>query len=187
MREHGALNRILLIYDDIIRRINGKESFNLSLVADSANLISKFIEGYHEKLEEDYIFPRLKKAGKLVDLVDTLLMQHQAGRTLTNLIISLSAKGPTPNTADTAKLKDSLFQFVRMYRPHEAREDTILFPEFKTLLTQKEYDELGDRFENKEHELFGNEGFEGVVVHIADIEKALGIYDLAQFTPTIQS
>jgi hypothetical protein len=72
-----------------------------------------------------------------------------------------------------------------MYRPHEAREDTVVFPEFKTLITEKEYDKLGDEFEDREHQLFGTEGFEGVLVKIADIEKSLGIYDLSKFTPSI--
>ena len=58
-----------------------------------------------------------------------------------------------------------------MYRPHEAREDTIVFPTFKKIVTPKEYEVLGDRFEYREHELFGKEGFEGVLVEIAAIEK----------------
>ncbi|MEU7913667.1 hypothetical protein [Microbispora bryophytorum] len=35
----------------------------------------------------------------------------------------------------------------------------------------------------EEHRRFGPRGFEGVVGQVADIEKALGIYDLSRFTP----
>jgi hypothetical protein len=42
---------------------------------------------------------------------------------------------------------------------------------------------LGEDFEEKEHQLFGKEGFEGMVPRVADLEKQLGIYDLSQFTP----
>ncbi len=42
---------------------------------------------------------------------------------------------------------------------------------------------LGEDFEKKEHQLFGKEGFEGIVEKVAAIEKELGIYDLAKFTP----
>src|SRR5207302_4790012 len=41
---------------------------------------------YHEKLEEDYLFPRFEKAHKLVDLTTVLRAQHQAGRRLTDRI-----------------------------------------------------------------------------------------------------
>lgn len=40
-------------------------------------------------------------------------------------------------------------------------------------------------FEKKEHQLFGEDGFEKMVDRVASIEKTLGIYDLAQFTPKI--
>jgi len=72
-----------------------------------------------------------------------------------------------------------------MYRPHEAREDTVLFPAFRKMVSQHEYDSLGEEFENNEHKLFGEEGFEMMVGKVADIEKKLGIYELAQFTPKV--
>src|SRR5207244_12966813 len=62
MREHGVLNRILLIYDEAGRRIQQNQKFDLAIVTKSAGLVQKFIEEYHEKLEEDHLFPRFEKA-----------------------------------------------------------------------------------------------------------------------------
>jgi hypothetical protein len=76
-------------------------------------------------------------------------------------------------------------RFIRMYRPHEAREDTVLFPAIRSIVSAHEYAALGEEFEDKEHALFGAEGFEGVVDRVARIEKKLGIYDLARFTPAL--
>jgi hemerythrin-like domain-containing protein len=70
-----------------------------------------------------------------------------------------------------------------MYAPHEAREDTVLFPAFRSIVSGNEYDSLGEDFEKKENQLFGEEGFERMVDKVAGIEKTLGLYDLAQFTP----
>src|SRR5213076_2413633 len=78
---------------------------------------------------------------------------------------------------------DSMRQFIRMYNPHEAREDTILCSAFRGIVSAHEFDSLGEDFEKKEDELFGEDGFFKVVDHVAEIEKKLGIYDLAQFTP----
>lgn len=50
-------------------------------------------------------------------------------------------------------------------------------------MSSKEFRELGEVFEEKEHALFGKEGFENMVVQVATIEQVLGIYDLAMFTP----
>jgi hypothetical protein len=64
MREHGVLNRVLLIYDEAMRRIQAKEKFDPAVITKSAGLIKSFIEDYHEKLEEDHIFPRFEAYGE---------------------------------------------------------------------------------------------------------------------------
>src|SRR5213594_985484 len=185
MREHGVLKRILLIYGEAIRRIDSKEDLPPEPLADSAKIIRDFIEDYHEKLEENFLFPRFKEANKLVDLVDVLLQQHQAGRRLTDITMHLATNQALKNADDRRKLVDSMRQFIRMYNPHEAREDTVLCPEFRKIVSKNEYDSLGEDFEKKEHELFGEDGFEQMVDKVAGIEKKLGIYDLAQFTPKV--
>ena len=131
MREHGVLKRILLVYGEAIRRIDSKEDLPPEPLADSAKIIREFVEDYHEKLEEDFLFPRFKKANKLVDLVDVLLQQHQAGRRLTDITMHLATSQALKNADDRRKLADSMRQFIRMYNPHEAREDTVLFPAFR--------------------------------------------------------
>jgi hypothetical protein len=42
---------------------------------------------------------------------------------------------------------------------------------------------MGELFEEIEHKQFGKDGFEDAVAQIARIEEALGIADIAQFTP----
>src|SRR5262245_1854377 len=183
MREHGVLKRVLLIYGEGIRRIETDQELPPETIMDSAKIIRNFIEDYHEKLEEDFLFPRFRKAGKLVDLVDVLAAQHQAGRRLTETTARLAGSASLKDSAKRRELADSMAGFIRMYAPHEAREDTVLFPAFRKIVSGNEYDALGDDFEKKEHELFGSDGFEKMVDRVAGIEKRLGIYDLAQFTP----
>ena len=84
---------------------------------------------------------------------------------------------------DRNKLADDLFAFVRMYSPHEAREDTVLFPALHTIVSPHEYDALGEQFDKIEQQTFGGDGFDIYVDKVAAVEKQLGIYDLAQFTP----
>jgi hemerythrin-like domain-containing protein len=95
------------------------------------------------------------------------------------------AKLQTPTDEENQKLVQLLTGFNRMYRPHEAREDTILFPAFRKIVSKNEYDSLGEEFETNEHKLFGNDGFETMVNKVADIEKSLNIYELSQFTPAV--
>ncbi len=181
MREHGVLNRMLLIYEKGISSGPGSAPPPMREIGETARLIRTFIEDYHEKLEEDYLFPRFEKAKKLADLVAVLRRQHDAGRRLTDAILqATSSPGAGANTPQLAR---GIEPFLRMYRPHAARESTVLFPQIRSIVSAGEYDTLGDTFEEIEHKKFGAEGFEGVVARVAEIEKTLGIYDLAQFTP----
>ncbi len=119
MRKHGVLDRLLLVYEAGLRKFAANEDFDPAIIANAAEIVRDFIENYHEKSEEEAVFPRFRNAGKMLPLVDTLLAQHQAGR----------------------------------------------------------------RFEKKEHQQFGEDGFEMMVKRVAGLEQRIGIGDLAQFTP----
>jgi hemerythrin-like domain-containing protein len=181
MREHGVLDRILLLYEEIIGRIERRETFPGDVLANAAGVIRSFIENYHEKLEEDHLFPRFERAGRLVDLVGVLRVQHRRGRGLTDDVLALA--GRPVGAGAQRRLRDTLRRFIRMYRPHEAREDTELFPALRQLVEPDEYESLGETFERREHELFGARGFEGIVGDVAELERTLGIHDLGRFTP----
>lgn len=183
MREHGVLARILLIYDEILARLNKRTDFPPEVLAESAGLVRRFVEDYHEKLEEKHVFPRFEKAGKLADLVRVLLEQHQAGRLLTDRIKPLVGPSLLKNPNERKQLVHYLQLFVRMYRPHKAREDTILFPAFHAIVPPEEFDAMGDSFEDQEEKLFGKDGFEKVVAEVENLEKVIGIHELGQFTP----
>jgi hemerythrin-like domain-containing protein len=177
MQEHGVPERILLIYDELARRIDRSERFEPKILTDAAGIVQRFVENYHEKLEEQFVFPRLQAANREVELVAVLLRQHQRGREVTDEILRRH------DAAASTGLALSLRSFVRMYRPHMAREDTVLFPAFRGVVGRAGYAELGDQFEDKEHQLFGEHGFENTVNEVAGLEQSLGIGDLAKFTP----
>ncbi len=182
MREHGVLRRILLIYGEVARRIDAKEEVKPEWVSSSATIVREFIEDYHEKDEEEYVFPRLQKAGKLTELVSVLIAQHQAGRRVTANVLRLATPSELKSEASRAQLAEALRSFSRMYEPHAAREDTVLFPAFRALLNERELKKLMDLFEDKERAL-PHGGFEKMVDEVAKVEQSIGIYDLAKLTP----
>jgi hemerythrin-like domain-containing protein len=181
MREHGVLRRVLLVYEEGVRRLALRDAPIVPLSA-AASLIQRFIEGYHERLEEKFIFPRFKDHSTLGPLTKVLLEQHLAGRRVTAAILAQTA-APPKGQPERSALAAQLGAFVRMYAPHAAREDTDLFPAFHALFDEKAFDALGDQFESEEHRLLGANGFEGAVVEVAQIEAQLGIGNLADVTP----
>jgi len=181
MREHDVLHRILLIYDRIITTQAPPAQWPVKTLTESARLVETFIEEYHQKLEENYVFPAFEKAGRLTDLTAVLRKQHDAGTRLTQAILKDADQLKEP--ADADRLTRHVNEYIRMYQPHSAREGSVLFVALRTVVPAKAYEEMGDHFEEIEHKKFGESGFEGVVNQVAAMEKTLGIYDLSQFTP----
>src|SRR5262249_56531817 len=99
MREHGVLRRILLVYVEVIRRIEAKQEVPSDPVARAALVIKSFIEDYHKRAEKEFIFPRFQKAGQITDLVGVLLAQHQDGRQLSASIQSVANAAALNGTA----------------------------------------------------------------------------------------
>src|SRR5207237_1392115 len=82
-------------------------------------------------------FPRFEKAGLQVELVGVLKKQHKSGRAITDAIGALLKQPPASwDDATKAKLVERLRAFVRMYRPHEARESTVMFAAIGTVATK---------------------------------------------------
>src|SRR4029079_9598710 len=97
-----------------------------------------------ECIEEAYVFPRLEQAGRLTGLVRTLLIQHDRGRHLTAGINELTADGVRTEGGRVA-LPRRLDAFVRMYEPHEAWEDTVVFPAFREVTADRGVTEVSER------------------------------------------
>jgi hemerythrin-like domain-containing protein len=177
MQEHGVLDRLLLVQEEAARRIEARQAFGLEGVTRAAGIVRRFVHDYHEKLEEEFVFPRVRDVGLNVDLVVVLLHQHERGRALTDEILRHAA------AEERSDLAQALRRFSRMYRPHAAREETVLFQTFRQVVGRDAYRELGDRFEAREHELLGASGFEETVAEVARLEADFGIGELASFTP----
>jgi hemerythrin-like domain-containing protein len=187
MREHGVLKRVLLVYRAASEHISGGQALPVTAVVRGATLIRDYIEGFHESLEEQYVFPRLLAAKVEVPTVNTLLEQHGRGRTITERVLALTTGKSTVPVDDLRILQADLDSFVRMYEPHEAREDTIVFPALRALLSADALHDLGARFTEIERRQFGGDAFARVVDEVAAIEALIGIADLAQFTPPLST
>lgn len=184
MREHGVLRRVLLVYTESIPRLRADPaSLPAAAIAGAAKLFRSFGEDYHErKLEEAHIFPAVARAGgTAAAYVPVLEAQHRRGREITDYILAVTGQGAIGAT-HAEPLARAFETFVLMYRNHAAREDTVVFPAWKTALSARQVHEMGEEFEDIERRMFGRDGFEHAVAEVARIEQTLGFTDLARFT-----
>jgi len=180
MTEHGVLKRLLLAYQEASAQLAAGRIPPAEAISDAAQVIADFVEGFHEGLEEAYVFPRVRD--RQARLVQTLLVQHDRGRHLTTAI-SAAAAGDLAKPATRAALRRYMDLFVRMYAPHEAWEDTVIFPALRNLTPQRILNELAERFADLQNQQYGDAALAQMLGRVQGIEQQLGIGDLATFTP----
>lgn len=184
MREHGIIRRTLLVYAAVVPHLHANaDAVDAAALHKAGELFRRFAEEYHEKkLEEQHIFPIIRKMPGVATYADVLTKQHERGREITAYLLAATASGKV-SAAHAAPLAKALAGLVRMYEHHAAREDTIVFPAWKRNFTNKQLDALGEEFEDIETKTFGHDGFEDAEKSITAIEKTFGLADISQFTP----
>ncbi len=184
MQEHAVLERVLLIYEEATRRLAAGHELAPALIAQAGGIVRRYIEDHHERDEEQHVFPRLEQIGVTTELIHTLRAQHGAGRRLTSEVIGRSTAAGLRDPGERAQLVAAMQGFIRMYRPHAARENTVLFPAFRKAVSQLEYERLRDTLERSERAAFGGNPFETFLAEVDALERTLGIDELAAFTPS---
>ena len=179
MREHGVIRRAILVYRSMAVGVRAGMPVDRDALRRTATLLRDFAEDYHEReLEEAHLFPKVRAAGgPAAAYIGVLLAQHRKGREITERLL-------TPATASDQQLAVLLDAFELMYQHHAAREDTIVFPVWKKVLSRNELSEMSEKFEEIEKKRFGADGFERAVREIEAIEQSVGLVQIAQFTPT---
>ena len=181
MRDSGVLLRVMSIYEAGARRLGGGEDIEPAIFTQAAETMRDFVHAYHEKQEDEQIFPRFKKAGRMVELIDVMMAQHAAGQKLTVRILDLAPK--IGGKTERQSMIDAMQASIVLYRPHVARELTDVLPTLRTLVTPNEFDELSVALDKDETEKLGKEGFDKMAKKVEALEKRIGINDLSQFNP----
>ena len=174
MQEHGVLERILLIYDEAAHRIEHDEQLDLAVVTSAASIVRHFVE-----------LPR--EAGGTVRVPaapDGSTGGRPGGGSPAPAPAWPASDGrhrPATRRGGDPELARVLRSFARMYRPHAAREDTVLFPAFRDTVGRSGYRELGEQFEERSTSSSASTGSR-TPAEVARLEARLGIADLARFT-----
>ncbi|HLH93041.1 MAG TPA: hemerythrin domain-containing protein [Xanthobacteraceae bacterium] len=177
MREHGVLDRVLLVYEAALARFAAAVRFDLAVLAQAAGIVRDFIEGYHERNEEQALFPRFRKAGRMTRPVDVLYQQHRAGRRLTDSILALV---PASAAAGDDRRVAGVRRDVSAARGARGHRAFSRAPRHRVAARARRH---GRGLRVQRAPQARRRRFPVMVARVGDIEAALGIHDLAKATP----
>lgn len=183
MHDHGLILRVLLIYGAFRDRLNEGNNPDPKLLTPVLNLVSTAVHGYHERVEEEVVFERLRGEDAHEEVISRLAGQHSIGRELTATI----GRGADPGSGRALgndRFAEALNDFIVLYAPHEAREDTVIFPAFQKQVSADEMAAMQEGTAKRERKVLGEDWFPQAVQQVAEVERALGIHELQVREPT---
>ena len=186
MQEHGLVTRVILVYGRAIELLNANQAVDLALVGQAAQIVARVIHGHHEVEEERIVFPVVDKTAGMQKLTSTLRGQHNAARGITAIIGRNAGAQSVKDAARRKELLTAMQNFMNMYGPHGAHEDTEIYPAFRDALGRDEYARVAEQFAADEQRLNKGTGFRENVAALTKIEGALGL-DLSRFTRQMES
>ncbi len=182
-REHAIMERLMLVIESGVARIASGEVVDLFPINHAAITIKVFGADHHMVDEEQFVFPKLREAGTMDSLVDTLELQHDKGREIIGRIIDLTRAGHIDDLGRLNELAKLCMSFVIMYRPHAAWEETVVFPALYEIATENYIDNINLRMHDEERTLMSDPGLHRLMDNLRKIEGAAGTSELGRFTP----
>lgn len=182
-KEHGVLERLLLIYDKVINDAASGMGFNARAINGATRIFKDYIGEHHDRCEERYIFPKFREANYIVELIDILQYQHDVAKRLTGEILERTSPGSPMDESGVKRVTSLCCSLVYMYRPHMSREQTVVSPTFYDIVTEGYIKDIKEEMEAEEKKLLGETGFRGLVGRVSEIEKEVGTHDLQQYIP----
>ena len=164
--------QILNISAELAQRLQVNGDIDPVALTEAAELFRDMGVNYHERIEEAFIFPDVRKWSGLAEkLVEVLLDQHQRGREITDCLCRVGARGLID--AEAGQLAKAIASMARMYNAHTAWEETVIYPLWKTL-PEERLEEVSRKVRAMEHEKFGDFGFNDAVLGILEDRECLG-------------
>ena len=183
--QHALVGRILLVYQMSATKDTGMTPAPTKVLATAAGMIRSAVDEFHVRIEEDYLFPLFEKSGNMTSLVSTLRQQHAAGKRLNDTILQMASA--STGSASVEALAPHLMAYSRMIQAHTAYEETLLYPQIRSALSDTDYERLQTTMQEMSNKKLGPEGFAGMLAKVEELERSAGITGLAQFTPKTEA
>jgi hemerythrin-like domain-containing protein len=182
-RDHGLMRRILFIYKEIICLCPATQDLPTDLIRQAAKAYQKLADDFHQKLEDEFLFPPMVKACDHAELIEVLWQQHTVDHHFTTRLLSLTSAAIFKDDSNRNETRNTICNLARMMEHHMAWEESDLFPAYFCLVSAKDYRDLSEIVARRQEQIFGCEGINALIAEIVELENILGIHHLECFTP----
>ena len=159
MEEHRAIERVLCSLERASTRLSRGEDVYLRFFSGCSAFFKGFVDSYHHKKEEQFLFPALVQNGLPKDTgpVAIMLAEHAQGRHLAQLLGTATLKLQAGDERRREQVILSATDYIKLFRQHIYKEEFLLSPLAERVIPVEQQANLGQSFERMQVEEFGED------------------------------
>jgi indolepyruvate ferredoxin oxidoreductase, beta subunit len=155
-QEHGAVMKVFSILQEISGKLEKRESQALDAFRRVLEFLQVFVDQCHHAKEEEFLFPALKKAqSRNRSLIEELVSEHEQGRIMIRAMKASVGENNRKQDASLGALVGTIEEYLRIFRNHIRKENSLLFPEARDLLPAINQERMSLEFQKLEQERIG--------------------------------
>jgi hemerythrin-like domain-containing protein len=182
--EHGAIMKVFSILQAVSGKMDEEDPQDPldRLILDAFRRILEFLKVFvdqcHHAKEEELLFPAMTEAvtGNR-GLIEELISEHEHGRRMIrSMEVALSRTGREGETS-FGGLAETIKEYLQVFRNHIRKENAILFPEARDLLSHTTQSLMAREFERIEEERIGkgrHEAFHRMIEELGESVSSSG-------------
>ena len=170
--EHRTIEKIVRVISVLADELTEARDVDDSILADLCDFLRVYGHQCHHGKEESYLFPLLETRGVPEDgcPLGALRHEHQRSRALTDTLVEATSRYSANSSRGRQALVEVLRDLASFYPAHIWKEEYLLFPLAKKVLSAQEDELLQKEFESVEADIYSDahERYESLAV---DLER----------------
>ena len=159
--EHILIKKLLALIPYIMEILDVKTKSGRELIVNIVDFIRSYADKFHHAKEEDILF---KYVDNNLDIINTMLEDHKAGRFHVKSIVDALTKG------DKNAIIKHLMEYKKLLTQHIKKEDEILYPWIDRGLLITQVGEIFSKFNEAEKNI-GEKAAKKYKKFIEDLEN----------------
>jgi hemerythrin-like domain-containing protein len=154
--EHGAIMKVFAILQGLARELEEHNPEAVDQLHRILEFMTVFIDQCHHAKEEKFLFPAMQKARtKNSRLIEELSSEHEDGRRMIGTLGTALGRMNRGDEQGAVELVNTINDYIQLFRTHIRKENGILFPEAREILSNSDRQDMGREFEKLEEERIG--------------------------------
>lgn len=154
--EHTAISAVIHSLEYVVHKLEEGGQPNFHLLHAMLVYIVEYPEHFHHPKENRYLFQKLRlRNPEIVPLIDELEAEHAHGDELLKDLIHALRRYETGGRRELPAFAQAVVEYAEFHWQHMTKEEDVLLPAAKKSLTEADWHEIAEAFQQNDNPLIG--------------------------------